>query len=56
MQFFDVFALVKIIKIIAYFTSTSLNSILNFKFSSYIYIKFFSTLLNLLSFLIICTK
>jgi len=55
MQFFDVFVLVKIIKIIAYFTITSLNFISNLISLFYVYVNFFSILSNLLFSLIIRT-
>jgi len=56
MQFFDASTLVKIIKIIAYFTITSLNFISNLTSFFYVYINFFSILLNLLSSSIARTK
>jgi len=56
MRFFNAFILVKIIKIIAHFTITSLNSILNSISLFYVYINFFLILSNLLSFLIARTK
>ncbi len=56
MRFFNVFILVKIIKIIAYFTITSLNFVSNLIFFFYIYINFFLILLNLLFSLIACVK
>jgi len=56
MRFFDASILVKIIKIIAYFTMISLNFILNLISFNYVYINFFLILLNLLSSLITRTK
>ncbi len=56
MQFFNAFALVKIIKIIAYFTITSLNFVSNLTFFFYIYVNLFLILLNLLSSLITRVK
>jgi len=56
MRFFDAFALVKIIKIIIYFTIISSNFILNLIFFDYVYINFFLILLNLLFSLITRTK
>jgi len=56
MRFFNVFILVKIIKIIAYFTITSLNFVSNLIFFFYIYINFFLILLNLLFSSITCVK
>ncbi len=48
MRFFDAFALVKIIKIIAYFIIISLNFVSNLTFFFHVYVNFFLTLLNLL--------
>ncbi len=49
MQFFNAFALVKIIKTIIYFTITSLNFDSNLIYFFYIYINLFLILLSLLS-------
>jgi len=56
MRFFDALALIKIIKIIAYFTIISLNFISNLISFFYVYINFFLILLNSLFSLIIRTK
>ncbi len=56
MRFFDAFALVKIIKIITYFTMTSLNFVSNLTSFFYVYINLFLISLNLLFSLIICVK
>ncbi len=48
MRFFDAFALVKIIKIIAYFTIISLNFVSNLISFFYVYINLFLISSNLL--------
>jgi len=56
MRFFNIFILVKIIKIIAYFIIIFLNLISNLKSLFYVYVNLFLILSNLLSSLITRTK